>query len=81
MPTDDFSMGVTATNAGRCAADCPFPTGERRQKWLAGFFSEKAVQKETPCSGQEPKKPRLDILKAHARIRLPIPTAPLKRES
>jgi ribosome modulation factor len=41
--TSDFEQGKEAARDGKNAADCPFPTGARRNEWLNGFFSAKGI--------------------------------------
>jgi ribosome modulation factor len=37
--SEHFTLGVAAAKAGKTADECPYPTGLKRQEWLAGYFS------------------------------------------
>ena len=36
-----FELGVSAARRDKVAIHCPFPTGAKREAWLAGYYSVK----------------------------------------
>lgn len=55
--SEPFAFGIAAAKTGKTADECPYPTGPKRQEWLAGYFSIRPQVAPSPTD-LKGKKPR-----------------------